>query len=104
LFLALELLLHLDLLAELLEVTLLAGLGGRLLGGCVFDQLRLDLLHGLVAADCLGKVVCRPGEGDALLAQQGAPLPSGFERLVHEGQLALQVVVDGGYGVLCHFG
>jgi hypothetical protein len=58
---------NLDLLAELLQVTLLACLGGCLLAGSLVDQLRLDFAHVLIALHHLGEVIGRSRERDTLL-------------------------------------
>lgn len=76
---------YLDLLAELLEVTELAGLGGCLLGGSLLDELGLDLLHVGVLLDHLGKVVLGSGEWYALGEELGTALLSGVEALRVEG-------------------
>ena len=61
----------LDLLAELLEVAQLAGLGGRLLGGRLLHQLRAHALHVAVVLDHLSEVVRRAGEGERVLLREG---------------------------------
>lgn len=85
---------NLDRLAELLEITLLAGLGGGLLVGGLLDQLGLDLLHLAVALDHLGEIVIGAGERHAFLEQRSTAELGGFEGLGVEGQLALEVVLD----------
>lgn len=88
----------LDLLAKLLEVAQLAGLGGGLLVGRLLDELGLDLFHVRVLLDHLGKVVLGAGEGNTLCAEELASLAGGVEALGVEGQLALEVVLDVGDG------
>lgn len=87
---------NLDLLSELLQIALLACLGGCLLASSLVDQLRLDLAHVLVALHHLGEVVGRSREGDTLLLQPAACILDGGQALLVEGELAVQVVVDVG--------
>ena len=67
----------LHLLAELLQVTLAARLGGSLLAGCLFVQLLLNLVHVLVVLDHFGEIVTGAGERDTLLLEQTAGLNGG---------------------------
>lgn len=85
---------NLDLLAELLEITLLARIRRGLLACSLIHHLGLDLAHMLIGLDHLRKVVIRPGECHTLFRKLGTPLYCGIQALLVESQLASQVVVD----------
>jgi len=87
---------NLDLLSELLEISLSSCFGRGLLARCLVDQLALDLAHVLVALDHLGKVVCRAGEWYTFLLEQTAGCGNGIQRLLVEGEFAVEIVVNVG--------
>ena len=93
LLLALLQLRNLHLLAELLQIALLAGFSGGLLGSRFVVELLLDATHVLVGLDHLSEVVAGTGEGHALLLEQTAGGGGGGLADFVEGQLAGQVVV-----------
>lgn len=93
LLLALLQLRNLHLLAELLQIALLAGFSGGLLGSSFVVELLLDATHVLVGLDHLSEVVAGTGEGHALLLEQTAGGGGGRLADFVEGQLAGQVVV-----------
>lgn len=87
-------LLHLDLLSELLEISLFPRLSRGLLRCSSLNKLRLDLRHVLVSLDHLRKVVGRTGEWLLLLLEECTRLLNGGERLLVELELAGQVIGD----------
>jgi len=91
--LALLPLLDLDLLAELLEVALAARILRGPLAGRRVHQLLLHAPHVLLALHHLRKVVSWPRERRAFLLQLAARLLHRRQRLLVEGELAVQVVV-----------
>jgi hypothetical protein len=86
----------LDLLSELLEISLSSCFGRGLFARCFVDQFTLDLAHVLVALDHLGKVVCRAGEWYTFLLKQATGLGDGIQRLLVECKFAVEVVVHVG--------
>ena len=72
---------NLNLLSELLEVAQLAGLGGRLLGCCLLDELGAHFLHVAVILDHFGEIVGWARERHSLSLEQGTPPPRCLQTL-----------------------